>query len=121
MSILLIILLIVLMLILLGYYYTYSGVDLISNEEAKNMIDNDEIDYIIDVRTKTEYEVGHYPGAINIPVDSINESTLPKDYKTSNFLVYCNTGQRARYAATKMRDIGVEEVYYISGMYSSIL
>ena len=121
MSILLIILLIILFLILLGYYYTYSGVDLITNEEAKSMINNDEIDYIIDVRTNTEYEVGHYPGAINIPVNSINESTLPKDYKKSRFLVYCNTGQRARYAATKMRDIGVEEVYYISGMYSSIL
>lgn len=111
---------IVILFLLYSIYYTYSGVNLISSAKAKQMIQNNEVDYIVDVRTQLEWSIGHYKDAIHIPINSINESTLPVNYNQSVFIVYCNTGQRARIAAEKMEKLGVKKVYYIAGTYKSL-
>ncbi len=101
-------------------FYTYFGQNLISSAEAKKLIKEGKIKKVIDVRTSVEWRAGHYRGALHIPVDKINEKTtteLPK----KGLLVYCNTGQRARFAAEKLEDLGFEDVYYIAGHYSSIM
>lgn len=100
--------------------YTFLGENLVSTAEAKKMIRSGKIKKVIDVRTVVEYRAGHYRGAIHIPVDKINRKTtteLPK----KGLLVYCNTGQRARFAAEKLIDLGFEDVYYIAGHYSLLL
>ena len=105
-------------------YYTYAGSDLIDAKKARKMIKDKKIDYVIDVRTTTEWKLGHYPGAEHIPTDRITKKKLEKlsaDYKDKVFLVYCNTGQRARVAAEKLRSFGVKDTYYIPGTYLSIL
>jgi phage shock protein E len=99
--------------------YTYFGENLVSSEEAKKMIRSGKIKKVIDVRTITEYRAGHYRGALHIPVNKINKKTtteLPK----KGLLVYCNTGQRARFAAEKLEELGFKDVYYIAGHYSSL-
>jgi len=52
-------------------------------------------------------------------IKSMKKTTteLPK----RGLLVYCNTGQRARFAAEKLEDLGFKDVYYIAGHYSSLL
>jgi phage shock protein E len=100
--------------------YTYMGQNLVSASEAKRLIEQGKIKKVIDVRTITEYRMGHYPKALHIPVGKIDEKTtteLPK----KGLLVYCNTGQRARFAAEKLEELGFEDVYYIAGHYSSLL
>jgi|SRR5210317_821554 rhodanese-related sulfurtransferase len=100
--------------------YTYMGQNLISASEAKRLIKKGKIKKVIDVRTITEYRLGHYPRALHIPVDKINKKTtteLPK----KGLLVYCNTGQRARFAAEKLEELGFEDVYYIAGPYTGLL
>jgi len=99
--------------------YTYFGENLVSSKEANRLIRIGKIKKVIDVRTITEYRAGHYKGAIHIPVNKINKKTtteLPK----KGLLVYCNTGQRARFAAEKLERLGFEDVYYIAGHYSSL-
>jgi phage shock protein E len=99
--------------------YTYFGENLVSSKEAKTMIRSGKIKKVIDVRTVAEYRAGHYRGALHIPVNKINKKTtteLPK----KGLLVYCNTGQRARFAAEKLEELGFEDVYYIAGHYSSL-
>ena len=99
--------------------YTYFGENLVSAAEAKKMIRSGKIKKVIDVRTAAEYRAGHYPRALHIPVNKINTKTtaeLPK----KGLLVYCNTGQRARFAAEKLEELGFEDVYYIAGHYSSL-
>ena len=99
--------------------YTYFGENLVSSKEAKKLIRSGKIKKVVDVRTIAEYRAGHYKGAIHIPVNKINKKTtteLPK----KGLLVYCNTGQRARYAAEKLEALGFEDVYYIAGHYSSL-
>ena len=100
--------------------YTYFGQNLVSSEEAKRLIKDRKIKRVIDVRTAMEWRAGHYPKALHIPVDKINEKTtteLPK----RGLLVYCNTGQRARFAAEKLEGLGFKDVYYIAGLYKSLL
>ena len=100
--------------------YTFMGQNLVSSSEAKRLIKEGKIKKVIDVRTITEYRAGHYPKALHIPVNKMDEKTtteLPK----KGLLVYCNTGQRARFAAEKLEELGFEDVYYIAGHYSSLL
>jgi rhodanese-related sulfurtransferase len=100
--------------------YTFMGQNLVSSSEAKRLIREGKIKKVIDVRTIAEYHMGHYPKALHIPVSKIDEKTtteLPK----KGLLVYCNTGQRARFAAEKLEELGFEDVYYIAGPYTGLL
>ena len=78
---------------------------------------------IVDIRTKFEYDTGHYPDSVHIPVNKISSDTVKKAglNPVKPTLVYCNTGQRARVAANKLESLGFREVYYIEGTYSTIL
>ena len=104
-------------------YYTFSGANLISSSDAKKMIKANKIKHIIDVRTETEWKLGHYKGAIHIPRDEISIERLKNEGVNTNhtILVYCNTGQRARMASEKMNDLGYDKVFYIAGPYTSII
>ena len=100
--------------------YTYMGQNLVSASEAKRLIAEGIIKRVIDVRTTPEYRAGHYPRALHIPVDKINEKTTT-ELPEKGLLVYCNTGQRARFAAEKLEELGFEDVYYIAGTYRGLL
>lgn len=102
-----------------AFAYTFTGENLISADEAKKMIKSGKIKKVIDVRTITEYRLGHYKGAIHLPVNKMNSKTTSELPKKGLF-VYCNSGQRARIAAEKLIDLGFQDVYYIAGHYSSI-
>ena len=56
--------------------------------------------FLLDVRTEAEYERGHLPEAINIPIEQLRErlGELPQSRK---ILVYCQVGQRG-YMATRI-------------------
>jgi len=107
-------------------YYTFTGENLISANEAKKMLKNKHIKYVVDVRTQTEYNLGHYKNAINFPIGSMNTKNIKefeiknKINKNDGILVYCNTGQRARNAAEKLKNYGFKNLYYIAGPHISI-
>lgn len=48
------------------------GYQQITQEEAKEMMDTQEV-IILDVREQDEYDSGHIPGAVLLPVGSIDE------------------------------------------------
>lgn len=101
-------------------YYSVSGVDLITSKEAKKKIKNGEIKYVIDVRTKLEWDAGHYKGAKHIPIQEINQKTTSTLKKNAGIVTYCNTGQRARAGAERLKALGFKNVYYIDGTYSQL-
>ncbi|MBC8470776.1 MAG: FAD-dependent oxidoreductase [Planctomycetes bacterium] len=70
-----------------------------------NELDND--DFILDVRTKKEFDGNNVPRAINIPLDELRESLelLPKD-KVIN--VYCGVGIRSYIAVRILMQNGFE-------------
>lgn len=64
---------------------------------------------VVDVRTPEEYKRGHYQGAVNIPVDSLEKKLkgLPKD---GNIVVYCASGARSARAAGLLKAAGFAKV-----------
>jgi phage shock protein E len=66
---------------------------------------------VIDVRTREEYDLGHVPGAVNIPWDLhlyylAELSELPKP-----LILCCEEGWRAGLVVFSLRTLGFEEVY----------
>jgi NADPH-dependent 2,4-dienoyl-CoA reductase/sulfur reductase-like enzyme/peroxiredoxin family protein/rhodanese-related sulfurtransferase/TusA-related sulfurtransferase len=72
--------------------------------------------FILDVRTKDEYDLGHIEGSVNIPVDEIrqNLNKIPRDKK---IVVYCGVGLRGYIACRVLYQNGFNEVYNLSGGY----
>jgi phage shock protein E len=99
-------------------YYTFYSPYLITAEEAKKMIRERNVDVVLDVRSKMEYNLGHYPEAVHIPTQALQDQveTLIPD-KNTHILIYCNTGQRARYATDLLKAKGYKNVHYIAGSY----
>lgn len=62
---------------------------------------------LVDVRTPEEYRAGHKEGALNIPVDEVEQlaSQLLPD-KNAVILLYCRTGKRADKAMETLRKMG---------------
>ena len=112
-----------LVLVLIGgvLYYTFYSPYLVSSEEAKKHIREKQIDVVVDVRTKLEYNLGHYPEALHIPTANLQDTAqtlIPN--KETRILVYCNTGQRARRATELLRAKGYKNIEYIAGPYWSL-
>jgi NADPH-dependent 2,4-dienoyl-CoA reductase/sulfur reductase-like enzyme/rhodanese-related sulfurtransferase len=76
-------------------------------------------DFLLDVRSKGEFEKGHAEGAILIPLPDLraNLDSLPKD---RDLHVYCGVGQRGHYATRLLRLRGFR-AHNISGGYRSYL
>lgn len=70
--------------------------------------------FIIDVRSKKEYQEGHINGAINIPLFSIKKN-IDKINKDKKILVYCQSGTRSQKALVILKELGFENVYNLKG------
>ncbi len=65
---------------------------------------------IIDLRTAYEYDQGHIPRAVNIPVDRIKANIgRIKDFQKP-IILCCSTGNHCWEAADILRSAGVTEV-----------
>ena len=89
----------------------------ISQEEAKQLMEQDGTKVIVDVRTQEEYDSGHIPGAICIPNESI-ETEQPEELPDPQqvILIYCRSGNRSKQAAQKLFDMGYTNVYEFGGI-----
>ena len=87
----------------------------ISYEDLKELMRNREI-YLIDVRSKQEYEEGHLDGAMNISLYNI-EKEIEKTVKnkSSKIILYCSSGTRSKKAKKILENLGYNEVYNLEG------
>ena len=96
---------------------TSDGYQQISQEEAKEMMDSQEV-IILDVREQDEYDSGHIPGAMLLPAGTIDEATaadvIPE--KDSTVLVYCRSGNRSKTASSTLADLGYTNIYEFGGI-----
>lgn len=69
---------------------------------------------LVDVRTVAEFNEGHIEGAINIPVEELDQrlDELPQD---ETIVVYCRSGNRSADAADMLDEAGYSSVYDIDG------
>lgn len=89
----------------------------ITQEEAKEMMDTEEV-IILDVREQDEYDSGHIPGAVLLPVGTIDEETAAEviPEKDATVLVYCRSGNRSKTASSTLVELGYTNVYEFGGI-----
>ena len=89
----------------------------ITQEEAKKIMDTQEV-IVLDVREQDEFDSGHIPGAILLPVGTITEDTaaavIPK--LDSVVLVYCRSGNRSKTASKALADLGYTNIKEFGGI-----
>ena len=99
-------------------YYTYlqgtqkSLYGDVTVQEAKNLIEEKPDLVVLDVRTPSEYDGGHLPRAINIPVDDLM-GRLDELDRGNEILVYCRTGNRSTRAVGYLNDNDFTRLYHM--------
>ena len=96
---------------------TDSSYQQITQEEAKEMMDTQNV-VILDVREQNEYDGGHIPGAVLLPVGTIDEASAAEVIpdKDSTVLVYCRSGNRSKTASSKLAELGYTNIYEFGGI-----
>ena len=89
----------------------------ISQEEARERMEAGDV-IVLDVREQEEYDSGHIPGAILLPLGAIDGESaaevIPK--KDATVLVYCRSGSRSKRAAKALAELGYTGVYEFGGI-----
>jgi hydroxyacylglutathione hydrolase len=70
--------------------------------------------FILDVRTRSEFEAGHIPGATHIPAGRVawRLNELPKDHP---IVTHCQSGARSSVVASALRAAGFRDVLELEG------
>ena len=116
--------LLVLLLATLGgfIYYNMSSPLAMYPADAKAALKKGEFDAVVDVRTDAEWNTGHYPLAIHVPLKQVGTllgQRIPD--KNTRILFYCNTSTRARMAAEEAQKMGYTNVRYLLGLHTNLM
>lgn len=97
-----------------GIEKTQIEVKNISAKQAKELIEKGNEVFILDVRTREEYNEFHIKGANLIPIQELeqNISRIPKDKKV---IVHCAKGKRSAKACEVLKNEGLKELYNVEG------
>ncbi|WP_020619256.1 sulfurtransferase TusA family protein [Paenibacillus daejeonensis] len=81
----------------------------ISNDELNQKLQAGEVFRLLDVREPAEYNFQRIPGAISVPLGTLEEQvdTLPKE---ETYLVVCRTGSRSDLACQLLAERGYTKV-----------
>ena len=71
--------------------------------------------WVIDVRDANEFAQGHVAGARNLPLASLGQGKGLPSNKKLPLVVVCAQGKRAAQAASKLRELGHEQVEPLAG------
>lgn len=70
----------------------------------------------VDVRTPEEYAGGHVPGAINIPLDQVQNRLDEFKEMPKPIVAYCRSGARSGMATSILKGAGITDVINGGGM-----
>ncbi|WP_299080173.1 rhodanese-like domain-containing protein [uncultured Paraglaciecola sp.] len=89
----------------------------INNISQQELLETDGKDLIIvDVRTAEEFQQGHVPNAINVPLSDIMQDTaILKSSKGKPIVLYCRSGKRAGKAANLLQKDGYQNIRHLEG------
>jgi len=89
----------------------------ITPQEAIEIMANTDHVIILDVRELHEFNEGHIPNAVSLPIGEIKDAVphmIPN--KNDIILVYCRTGRRSADAAEILSNLGYTRVYDFGGI-----
>jgi rhodanese-related sulfurtransferase len=71
---------------------------------------------LLDVRSPEEFEGGHLPGAVNVPVQELDRRLAEVGATDHDVVVYCRSGHRSARAAQLLRAQGFTKVHDLGAM-----
>lgn len=89
----------------------------VSPAEASKMLEKETDAVLLDVRTEDEFDSGHIPGSILLPLGDIKDkiSNVIPD-KDTIVIIYCRSGNRSKTAAELLVELGYKRVYDLGGI-----
>jgi rhodanese-related sulfurtransferase len=86
----------------------------ITADEVYKMLSSNKDYFILDVRSKEEFDSGHIEGAYLIPVSELENrlAELPQD---KPIIVHCMSGSRSTSAANILLEKGFKEIFNMKG------
>ena len=90
-------------------------VQLLDVQSAQSFL-NENDPFVIDVRTKEEFDAGYIAGATLIDISSpgFTDAIASLD-RSETYFVYCRSGNRSAAATSAMIDLGFTSVYELDG------
>jgi len=85
-----------------------------SPKQARLLVDTGAL--LLDVRTPAEFEAGHLPGAINLPLPKLTANPAAVGDPQRPVVVYCASGTRSAVASTVLRRVGFAQVADLGSM-----
>lgn len=102
----------------LFYSRAQANVPTISPEEAREYLTNSNYQFI-DVRTDDEYDSGHIPNSMHIPLHQIQDRMSEIDsLKNKNIIAYCRSGARSSKATKILVKAGFDVLNLSGGVLS---
>jgi rhodanese-related sulfurtransferase len=86
----------------------------VTGEEGPDFLKSKKDLVVLDVRQPEEYESGHIPGAVLIPLGEL-ESRIKELHKNKEYLVICRSGRRSVMACHLLREHGFEKLFNLHG------
>lgn len=89
--------------------------DAVSAKQASTMQSKNKT-IIVDVREDDEWNEGHIPGAVHIPLGQLSARLSELEpYKNSPIITQCRSGKRSAQAQLALKSAGFSSVYNMDG------
>jgi rhodanese-related sulfurtransferase len=102
-----------LILLAVGYFVLTRRGD-VDPGQARQLVDSGA--RLIDVRTPAEFAAGHIPGALNIPLQELEQRMGELEPKQAPIVLYCRSGNRSSSAARALKAAGYAAVHDLGAM-----
>lgn len=79
----------------------------------KELIENGTV---VDVRSPQEFEGEHFPGAINIPLEQVQQKVNDFKEMPKPIIAYCRSGNRSGMAVSMLKQAGITDAVNGGGL-----
>lgn len=86
----------------------------VSGSEARRLVGSGAL--LVDVRTPKEFSTGHIDGAVNIPLQGLDQRLGELGAKDRAIVLYCRSGNRSGRARRMLESAGFRSVHDLGAM-----
>ena len=92
-----------------------AATDVIDSSKLRQLINDDPLIRVLDVRTGGEFDSVHIPGSYNVPLDTLAEHARDLAELDHPVVLVCKSGARADQAHGKLAGAGKQRLHLLDG------
>ena len=94
---------------------TLPDTDIINTGQLRQLMNEDPLIRVLDVRTGGEFDAVHIPGSFNVPLDTLSEHVHDLADVEHPVVLVCRSGARATQAHAKLTTAGKQRLHLLEG------